>query len=337
MANATFMPPLTGTQDGNFTVGITFNVELTDFTADKLSVTSVSGNGITGVTWAVLPDHDMNSATYNVAFQLPEDVKGSLQIDITGMVTREGSSRPEAVVADAVTVAYDNITNVTAEFGDVVYDDGGEIVVPVTFGENVVVPSKTVFPISHVRGDALAGIEYVLLGKGTAYKLVFTVPPDRKGAFRISGNGDVLKTVSAVWDNIVITNTGGNIEVDYDTSVPELKRFDIPADYTPGEKFDVILQLDTPSTVSPAPTGGMFLDHFIFEGADLGTPNLYRKTDGTYPQPPIAADLGTDWTQDKLTTENATIYLLRWDPVVGNPEGIFNLTIRPGAFRGPVA
>ena len=33
----------------------------------------------------------------------------------------------------------------------------------------------------------------------------------------------------------------------------------------------------------------------------------------------------------------ATIYLMRWNPVQAGAEGIFNMTLKPGAFRGPVS
>lgn len=222
--------------------------------------------------------------------------------------------------------------NVTATFKNIEYRENGVISVPVTFSENVSAPSKTIFGIKHVSGDTLQGIDYRLVGKNTAYTLVFEVPPDRSGRFQITANGEVLSATGS-WDNVVASA----LDVNYDTSIPRLKDYDIPEDYTAGEIFDVILQFDTDATVSPEPTGGTFLDHFIFEGADLGTPNLYRKTDGVYPTLPIAETLPSEWTQANMTTEEATIYLLRWDPVVGNPKGIFNLTVREGAFRGPVS
>ena len=80
-----------------------------------------------------------------------------------------------------------------------------------------------------------------------------------------------------------------------------------------------------------------FLDHFIFEGADLGTPNLYRKLDDTYPELPIDDDLTQGWSNLNLTTEAATIYLMRFASVNENATGIFNLTLRENAVRGPIS
>ena len=228
--------------------------------------------------------------------------------------------------------------NVTATFGDIKYRENGVIGVPVTFGEAVIANAKTIFRITHVSGDPLQGIDYRLVGKNTAYALVFAVPPDRSGRFQITAKGEVLLATGS-WDNVVASA----LDVDYDTSIPRLKDYDIPADYTAGEIFDVILQFDTEVTFNDAAThfGDMnatWRDFFVFEGAQIGgPPNLYRKTNNTYPTLPLAEDLGTDWTQADLTTEEATIYLLRWDSVQSGAEGIFNLTLKPNAVRGPVS
>ena len=337
MANATITAP-TGTQVGNFTVGITFDVGIIDFTASKLSVTAVSGNGITGLKFAILPDTDMNSATYNVSFELPEDVIGALQIAISGMVTRVGGSQPEGVMANALTVTYNNITNVTVAFGTVVYRDDGVIVVPVTFGENVIADAKSIFSITRVSGDTLEGVRYALIGENTDYELIFQVPPDRSGSFRITADGDVFKTGTQIWDNMIVSPK----TLSYNTAVPKVKTYDIPEAYVHGEVFDVIFEFDTDCTVNNpiaffGDLNATYLDFFIFEGADLGNPpNLYRKVDDVFPMLPLPASLGNDWTQTDLQTTEATLYLLRWNAVNAAAEGIFNITMKPGFVRGPV-
>lgn len=283
-----------GTQQGDFTVGITLDVGVTDLTADKLSATAVSGNGITGVTFEVLPDTDMDASTYNVMFYLPEDVEGELEIDITGMVTRVGSSTPEAVTANSVTVAYDNITNVSVTLGTPEYRDGGQIAIPVTFAENVVAPSKTVFPISSVNNSDLSGFTYVLYGEGTAYELVVTVPPNRSGEFRISANGHVLKASTLVWDDVVVTP----LDVAYNTTLPLIVDYDVPGTYEFGENFDFRVALHVPATGWHL--NNTFSEIWIEEGTLLGTPTPYKWT-GANP-PDIHAALpdnlsGTDWQQ----------------------------------------
>lgn len=224
-----------------------------------------------------------------------------------------------------------------ATFGTVEYRDGGIVALPLTFAENVIVPAKTVFEITQVSGDALAGITYYLVGENTDYEAVFKIPQDRSGSFRISANGDVLKTATGIWDNVIMQPK----TVDYSTAVPKLKNYDIPEYYVRNVRFYVIFQFDTDCTVNDPITffgddNANYLDFFIFEGADLGTPNLYRKIDDVYPTLPLPASLGTDWTQADLQSTEATIYLLRWDAVNGSAEGIFNITIKPGFVLGPV-
>ena len=227
---------------------------------------------------------------------------------------------------------------VTATFETVEYRGNGVISVPVTFGENVIAPSKSIFEITHVSGDALTDIEYRLIGQNTAFELIFEIPPDRKGSFQVAANGDVFKVSSRAWDNVTATPK----TIVYSTAVPFIKNFDIPANYTPGEVFDVVLQFNVAATfVDPTERFGnddaTFLDHFIFEGADLGTPNLYRKLDDTYPELPIDDDLTQGWSNLNLTTEAATIYLMRFASVNENATGIFNLTLRENAVRGPIS
>ena len=350
---ATITPPI-AIQTGNFTVGITFEVGLVNLTADKLSVTAVSGNGITGVTFEVLPDHDMDSQTYNVFFMLSEDVAGALQIDITGMVTRVGSDAPEAVVATAVTVTYDNITNVTATLGDAVYRDDGEIVVPVVFGENVIVPSKSVFAVKRVLGDDLQGFEYYLFGEGKAWELVFRVPPNRsRGSFQITAVADVLKVATGVWDNVIATP----LVVPYGTILPRIVDYDIPANYSLGSPVDVRVAYNV--VVTGWNVNNTITNPGIFEmeGAHLGTPLPYKWIGAGKPDfdDPVPADLtgSTDWqllkeppagdptpgmndfdTDSQWHGESGQYYLIRFP----NPKevGIFNLRERVGMVRGPV-
>lgn len=334
MANATIQS-LTQTQTANFSIAVMFpNGAVTGLEKTDINLRARTENGITGVDFSITGTQP--TANFTLMFTLPSNAQGSFEISITGMVTPQGGSTPEAVMSNSVVVHYDTTGNVTVTFGTVEYRDGGEIAVPVTFGEAVVANAKTVFPITHVSGDDLAGIEYYLLGENTAYELVFTVPPDRSGRFQVAANGDVL-LATGTWENVMVTAK----TVAYNTGVPKLKNYDIPEYYVHTENFNVILQFDTDCTVNNPMTffddlNATYLDFFIFEGADLGTPNLYRKIDDVYPTLPLPASLGTDWTQTDLQTTEATIYLLRWDAVSNSAEGIFNITVKPGFVLGPV-
>ena len=261
------------TKTGNFTLNITIAVGVTGFSAANIALTAVSGNGITGITFEVLPDDDMNSATYNVSFQLPEDVSGSLQVAITGMVTREGSSQPEAVVATPVTVVYDNITTISVTFGTVDYRDGGAVVLPVTFGENVVAPSKTIFQFADPTrdaGDGIAGIEgYYLVGEDAAYELVVQASADKQGRFVVSVDGYVLKASSGIFDNVSNGQAVADRTVAFDTRAPVIVDYDIPANYSLGAPVDVRVAFNV--LVTGWHVNNTLTEIFIEEGVRLGT------------------------------------------------------------------
>ena len=52
----------------------------------------------------------------------------------------------------------------------------------------------------------------------------------------------------------------------------------------------------------------------------------------TYPDLPIP-DL-SEWSNMDLTTADATLYLMRFDPVNASAAGAFNLTLKNGSVRG---
>lgn len=331
MANATISAPQ-DTQTGNFSASVSFGSPVTDFQKTGVHLRALSENGITGVDFALTGTDD----TYALAFTLPANKGGIFEISIIGMVTPQGETEAEAVMSNTAVVIYDTRTNIIATFGTVEYRNGGVIVVPVTFEESVIAPSKSIFEVSHASGDALTDVTYYIVGTGTAYELFFQIPPDRNGSFNITANGSVLKNATKVWENVAASPA--TFTVNYDTRVPRIVNFDIPKNYTPGQKFDVILQFNTQVTLSPLPQGSTsFLDHFIFEGADLGQANIYRKTNDTYPTLPIADPLPAEWVNTNLTTETATIYLIRFPSVDANATGIFNMTMKEDAVRGPVS
>ena len=244
---------------------------------------------------------------------------------------------------------------ITAEFGTVEYQEGGVIAVPVTVTENVIAQSKSIFEITHVSGDALTDIEYRLIGQNTAFKLIVEIPPDRSGSFQVAANGDVFKVSSGTWENVVISS----ITVAYSTVIPRIKNFDIPANYTPGQKFDVRIAYNVQVT---GLSDNNVHQAFILEGAAnvMGMPTPYKWVGASAPDfnAAVPDDLtGTDWQQLQsppadvpTTAENdfdengfwhgaaneGQYFLIRWivDP---NTTGIFNMTPRDGMLRGPIS
>ena len=347
MANAT-ITSTSGTQTANFRVDVSFGTPINGLDKTDVNLRALTENGITGIDFSI--SGTQPTANFVLMFTLPSNAQGSFEISMTGMVTPQGSSTPEAVMSNSVVVHYDTTGNVTATFGTAEYRDGGAIAVPVTFGEAVVVNAKTVFEITHVSGDDLAGIEYYLLGENTAYELVFSVPPDRAGSFQIAANGDVLKTATGVWDNVVETTT---LTVAYNTTVPKLIYWDIPANYDLSAPVDVRVAYN--SVVSGWHVNNTQTEIFILEGANLGSDLPYKWTGDSPPnfKAPVPADLtGTDWellatppagkptpNQNGFDADGqwhgveAQYFLIRFP----NPQeiGIFNLTPRAGGVRGP--
>ena len=240
---------------------------------------------------------------------------------------------------------------VNATFGTPTYHENGEIRVPVIFAENVIA-SKFVFEITHVSGDSLAGIEYRLVGANTAFEVVVQVPPDRSGSFSLDLAGSVFKVTDSTWDQVSATA----VTVSYDTRIPFIKEYDVPATYTPEAIFDVKIAFSTIIT-------GLHLnnvqDVFILEGAAnvMGTPTPYKWTGATPPnlQDAAPSDLsGTDWERlaappagnptpgmndfdddGQWHGETGQFFMVRWT-VDANTTGIFNMTLREGTLRGPI-
>lgn len=238
-----------------------------------------------------------------------------------------------------------------ATFGTVAYRDGGILALPVTFAENVIAASKTIFPITHISGDALTGLDYYLIGKDTDYEIIVTVPPDRSGRFQVAANGDVLLATGS-WDTVVATA----LKVDYNTTVPRIVDYDIPADYDLGSPVDIRVAYNTIITGWDANNTITNPGIFELEGANLGTPSAYKWVDSTPPDfdEAVPDDLtGTDW-QGLMTPpggaptpennfddngvwhgESGQYFLIRFP----NPQevGIFNLRERVGIVRGPTS
>lgn len=348
-----------GTKTGNFPLMVAFTAPITSVTGfddADITITAVSGNGITGVTFEVTG----SGADYNIVFQLPEDVSGSFMVAISGMVTVEGSSGPEAVMANSPIVTYNNITNIRATLDKThaEYREGGIVAIPMTFGENVIAPSKTICKFSNPTdpGAGIAGIEgFYLVGADDAYELVVQIGEEKKGKFVVGFEGDVLKAASGVWDNVTNNQSLADRTFAYDTRAPRIVDYDIPADYSLGAPVDVRVAFNV--RVTGWHVNNTLTEIFIEEGVLLGSALPYKWT-GTSPPDIHAAmpeDLtGTDWTllatppagdptpnqngfdaDGQWHGEEGQYFLIRFpDP---QNTGILNLTLKENAVRGPTS
>ncbi|RKU20994.1 hypothetical protein C6499_22505 [Candidatus Poribacteria bacterium] len=358
MANATISGH-TGIKNGNFPLMVAFTEPITSVTGfddADITITAVSGNGITGVTFEVTG----RGADYHITFQLPEDVQGSFRVTISGMVTVEGGSGPEAVMANSPVVTYNNITNVPATFGTVEYRDNGVLAIPMTFGVAVTAPSKTICRFanpSEDAGDGIAAIEdFYIVGENTAYALIVQIAEEKKGSFILRFEGDVLKSDTMIWDNVTNNQPLADRTFAYDTRAPRIVAYDIPANYTEGENFDVRLAYNLRVT---GLSDNNVHQVFILEGAAnmMGTPTPYKWVGASPPDfnAAVPDDLtGTDWQQltsppagVPTTAENdfdengfwhgaaneGQYFLIRWVVAEGT-TGIFNMTPLEGMLRG---
>ena len=244
---------------------------------------------------------------------------------------------------------------VNATFGQAEYRENGVIAVPLTFPENVVA-EKSIVEITRVSGDKLTGLEYRLVGSGTDFSVITAVPPDRSGRFSLNLAGSVFKRTDSVYDQVSATAVKN---VDYSTVLPRIVDWDIPADYTPGETFDVRVAYNVKVT-------GLSDNNvhrvFLLEGAadTMGTPTPYKWTGDTPPdfEVPVPEDLtDTDWQQLQsppagvpITAENdfdangfwhnaaneGQYFMVRWTVQEGT-TGIFSMTPRDGTVRGPIS
>ena len=242
---------------------------------------------------------------------------------------------------------------VNATFGQAEYRENGVIAVPLTFPENVVA-EKSIVEIARVSGDKLTGLEYRLVGSGTDFSVITSVPPDRSGRFSLNLAGSVFKRTDSVYDQVAATAVK---HVDYSTVVPRILDWDIPATYTPGQKFDVKFAFNVVVT-------GLHLnnvqDVFLLEGAYLGTPDAYKWIGSG--EPNLQANVPdtiptTDWellaapppgdptpgmngfNDDGMQWHGVELqYLLvRFANISTGITGAFNMTLREGYLRGPIS
>ena len=217
----------------------------------------------------------------------------------------------------------------------------------------MIAPSKSIFEITHVSGDALTDIEYRLVGSSTAFELIFEIPLDRKGSFQITANGDVFKVSSSAWDTVTATLK----TVNYTTIVPRILDYEIPANFDIGAVVNVLVAFNV--QVTGWHLNNTLTDIFLEEGARLGSVTPYKWIGSSAPNihtVVVPADLpaegNTDWQRlaappageptpgmndfdadGQWHGEEGQYFLIRFpDP---QNRGILNLTLKENAVRGP--
>ena len=250
----------------------------------------------------------------------------------------------------------------TATLGDALIEGGAARIPVETTGSISVLDASCVQLSTAGDAEALESIEVAVLYVSDndfviTLNLIAEITIDV--SIVISGYVYDGETEDTITSNPLAISLDGTVSI----VTPEIIDYDIPANYTPGEIFDVKLAYNVPVT-------GLNLnsvqDAFILEGAAnvMGIPTPYRWTGAepsdlrTFLQSIAPADLtGTDWQQQENPPtsgdpnfdendfdENRTwhgaenegqYFLIRWNKVDAGAEGIFNMTSRPGYLRGP--
>lgn len=189
------------------------------------------------------------------------------------------------------------------------------------------------------QSDDLSRLDHtVYYQSDNNFIVAIQAPLGEQGGFHLDIAGIVFCRAMNLEDQVV-SATG--IDVAYDLREPTLVRDETPANYTPGERFDIIwefnasITFDDPTEVFDS-MDATYLDYFIFVGADLGVPNLYVYNETAFPTQPLPATLPAEWTQLSGTSPPARILLLRWDTVISSASGQFEVKLKPNSIRGPV-
>ena len=244
------------THIGNFNINIAFADDVTDFVLSDISITAASGNGRTGLSFAL----SGSDANYMVAVTVPANKTGSFSVNITGQVTVDSSA--QNVVATARTFKYDTVFDIDVGFGVLAYSDGN-ITLPVTFDEDVLWFDKSDLEITPAAGTGLYDMEYVLIGKDDDYDVLFFPELNTWGAFLVDVAGEVVKESDLVRE---IVNTDPLL-ISYNTLQPVFDNLSSPIK-TADDYWNVAI--DFAYAVS-----GFAVDNLIL-GVEHAVPVLYQ-------------------------------------------------------------
>ena len=169
-----------------------------------------------------------------------------------------------------------------------------------------------------------------------SFQIICEILRDVDGGFNLDLQGAVF-CKTALSDLQVIS--ASEIDIVYDATRPVISRIEIPEIYQHNEIHDIVFEFS--KAVEFREPSSSYLEHFIFEGADLGTPKLYRKQSNTFPVDTIGVVSNTDksppvadWEEVVTGIDPAKIYLLRWESVRDDAIGAFNLHLKDYAVVG---
>ena len=191
------------TQTTNFQLDVEFDEAVPDFADRHLRLYKLRDNGTKDVEITI----SGMSTEFTLAVALPSMKIGAFALSIGGMTIKTVGSQmvSESLTSNVVFVAYDTTDiKIKLDFGELEYRENGEIILPATFDENVIVLAKTTFFVRHVSGN-IDGVDYIILGENKEFELVFDVPATQKGSFRVDPSGQILKVDTQTHHSIIGT------------------------------------------------------------------------------------------------------------------------------------
>ena len=146
-------------------------------------------------------------------------------------ITFRGAS--EEVTLNPVTIQYDTNVAVTASFGALTYDLN-KVTIPFTTSEDLVSISPTDFRILQTSGNGIYESDFECIGSGIDWKLLVTIPLGYKGVLSIELFGNVITTANP---NIHDAPSSPILLIPYNTTEPDIEKFDIPDNIASGENY----------------------------------------------------------------------------------------------------
>ena len=327
----------TGTQSGTFNVIASFGDSVGSFGEMNISIQPDSddpGDGVTGISWTV----SGSGLNYNILFQIPDNALGKFVISVSGQVDLSGE-RVDISGDLSLLISYDTATELTAVFGDLVYR-GREIDLPLTFNEDILYLHKSDAELVQIVGDLPYDFESFLTEVDARnYLFTFIPPVNRRGAFEIDLTGYVLRTITSIRDNILITPK----LVPFNTYEIYMLNANIPDQLTTGI-WDIFVELNESAI-------GVSTDDFIYayEGTlpdgFLDSILLYRaRTLDVIPVRPSASVSFTspperigEWVLEMgSSVDEGRYFILRFDVPSSLDGKQLSITPKQGVFQTPV-